>query len=109
MNRIHLPDDIVFWHLNNKDIVPLRHSLETEVVIVGGGMAGLTAAQGFVEKGARVVLVEKNFCGAGASGKSSGFITPNSELSLSDLERFYGIAEAQKLWNFVVGGVEHIR
>jgi gamma-glutamylputrescine oxidase len=76
---------------------------------VGGGMAGLTAAQGFVQKGLRVVLLEKHFCGAGATGKSSGFITPNSELSLSDLSNFYGLTEAQKIWSFVQGGVEHIR
>lgn len=109
MKPIQIIDDTVFWHLNKTPIIPLRQSVETDVVVVGGGMAGLTAAQAFAEKGVRVVLLEKNFCGAGASGKSSGFITPNSELSLNDLSTLYGLEEAHKLWNFVVGGVAHIR
>jgi gamma-glutamylputrescine oxidase len=109
MKQIQIIDDTVFWHLNKTPITPLRQSVETDVVVVGGGMAGLTTAQAFAEKGARVVLLEKNFCGAGASGKSSGFITPNSELSLHDLSVLYGLEEAHKLWNFVVSGVAHIR
>jgi gamma-glutamylputrescine oxidase len=98
MKQIQIIDDTVFWYLNKPTITPLRQSLETDVVVVGGGMAGLTAAQAFAEKGARVVLLEKNFCGAGASGKSSGFITPNSELSLNDLATIYGLEVAHKLW-----------
>ena len=84
-------DSSVYWHGPEKPHVePLRTSVSTEVVVVGGGIAGLTCAQVLAERGLDVTLVERAFCGAGASGKSSGFITPDSELELSDLIGNYG-------------------
>jgi gamma-glutamylputrescine oxidase len=103
-----LPQDQVFWYLNNSIAAPLQHDITTEVVIVGGGMAGLSAAQVFQAKGYNVVLIEKNYCGAGASGKSSGFITPDSELSLFDLMDTFGKETGKKLWQLIGSGVEII-
>ncbi len=109
MNISFLPQNEVFWRLDTQNNLPLRQSIETDVVIVGGGMAGLSAAQSFREHGMRVVVLEKNFCGSGATGKSSGFVTPSSELSLDNLVYFYGTDEAKKLWDFVLSGVNFIR
>lgn len=88
---------------------PLDRDLTVDAVVVGGGMAGLTCAQFLREGGLSVALLEKRFCGAGASGKSSGFITPASELDLSDLIANLGIDRALELWSFAEGGVELIR
>jgi gamma-glutamylputrescine oxidase len=103
------PQDQVFWYVNKQDINPLTHDMVTDVVVIGGGMAGLSAAQSFSQKGCNVILLEKNYCGSGASGKSSGFITPNAELSLSDLTDKYGLKEAKRLWEFTNSGVSRIR
>jgi len=94
-----MPQDQVFWYLNGgvTGVTPLMHDIACDVVVVGGGMAGLTAAQAFCAKGLSVVLIEKNYCGAGASGKSSGFITPDSELSLFELARIFGPALGAKV------------
>lgn len=99
----------VFWQLNSEPQPPLRKNISADIVVIGGGMAGLTVAQSFIEAGKEVVLLEKFFCGAGASGKSSGFITPNSELSLSDLVDRFGPNKAKNIWQFANSGVEHIR
>lgn len=72
-------------------------------------MAGLSCAQAMRERGADVVLVEREVCGAGASGMSSGFITPDSEIELSSLMETYGSEQARVMWEFVVSGVERIR
>lgn len=104
-----LPQDQVFWYLNSHDIKPLNNDLVTDVVVIGGGMAGITAAQTFHKRGFKVVLLEKNYCGSGATGKSSGFITPDSELSLSDLMSSHGEQQAEKIWKFVRSGVDIIR
>jgi gamma-glutamylputrescine oxidase len=109
MKKFIDPQDQVFWYLDNTIAPALRSSVTTDVAIIGGGMAGLTAAHSFKKAGLSVVLLEKNYCGAGASGKSSGFITPDSELSLYDLKKLYGEAAAQQLWQFVTGGVDLIR
>jgi hypothetical protein len=48
-------------------------------------------------------------CGAGASGKSSGFITPDAELSLEDIAERVGFEQANSFWKLVNRGTEFIR
>lgn len=102
------PQDQVFWNFTQPVCKPLHKDLQTDVVIIGGGMAGLTAAQTFIQKGLTVALLEQYYCGGGASGKSSGFITPDSELSLWYFIQTFGPEKARALWEFVCGGVNHI-
>lgn len=102
-------DSNVFWYLKNVEEKSLMQDLHAEVLVVGGGVAGLSAAQNFINKGCNVTLIEKSFCGAGASGKSSGFITPDSELGLQFFVKKYGAQEAKKIWQFVISGAELIK
>lgn len=88
----------------------LREAVEADAVVVGGGISGLSAAQWLSEEaGLDVVLLESRFCGAGASGKSSGFITPDSELELSQLSTRFGDRDATLLWRAALCGCEQIR
>ncbi len=96
------PLDQVLWYIDRPLCKPAQKSLNVDIVIVGGGIAGLSAAQSFHEKGLSVALIEKNYCGAGASGRSSGFITPDSEFSLHNLLEFYGPEQGKNLWEFAV-------
>jgi gamma-glutamylputrescine oxidase len=98
-----------YWHLLDLKAKPLHGEKKCDVLVVGGGMAGLHAAYAAQEKNISVILIEKNFCGSGASGKSSGFITPDSELSLHDLITTYGLARGRNVWRFVSSGVASIR
>lgn len=90
-------------------MTPLDRDLGVDAVVVGGGMAGLSSAQALSEAGLSVALLEKHFCGAGASGKSSGFITPASELELSELLETFGRERGAELWRLAAEGVERIR
>lgn len=72
-------------------------------------MAGLSCAQKLHEAGVPVVVIEKAFCGSGASGQTSGFITPDSEVELSSLVSSYGPKKAKQIWEFVLSGVRIIR
>ena len=48
--------------------------LEADVVIVGGGYAGLGTAMSLQERGAKgVMLLEAQSVGSGASGRNGGF------------------------------------
>lgn len=110
MEKIICPQDQNFWYLQRPDVVSLNVHKETEVVVIGGGMAGLTAAQAFAKKGSKVILLESHYCGAGASGKSSGFIEPNGEMSLSEFVHRYGAEGAKTIWQSIQKhGVDHIR
>ncbi len=101
----------VYWY-SLKDPNPtqsLSGDKSADVVIVGGGMAGLSCAQRLIESGKSVVILEKEFCGSGASGKTSGFITPDSEIELSALLEAHGPDKARRVWEFVLSGVNGIR
>lgn len=106
---MYFPQDQVFWYLKRDKIEPLRKDLVVDVVIVGGGMAGLTAAQLFLQRGLKVALLEQYYCGSGASGKSSGFITPDAEIPLSGFVAKYGKVIAKNIWDRILAGGEHIR
>jgi glycine/D-amino acid oxidase-like deaminating enzyme/nitrite reductase/ring-hydroxylating ferredoxin subunit len=54
---------------------PLMADVEADVVIVGGGITGLTAALQLAEAGQRVVLVEARRIGSGVTGGSTVHLT----------------------------------
>jgi gamma-glutamylputrescine oxidase len=51
---------------------PLRGDSEVDVVVLGGGIAGCSAALHLAKRGYRVALLEARFVGYGASGRSGG-------------------------------------
>ena len=108
VNKLWPPQDQLFWSLNLESEPPCHGIIEAEVVVIGGGFAGLSAAHAFAQKGKKVILLEQYYCGSGASGKSSGFITADAELSLSDFANRYNLAAAQAIWNFFEHGVQYI-
>jgi gamma-glutamylputrescine oxidase len=103
LNRsgIRIPPEGVFWRAGRptRFLDPLDGRHQCDVAIVGGGIAGLSAAQWLAENASHlsVAVLEATTCGAGASGRSSGFITPDSELGLRDLVRRFG-SDGQRLW-----------
>ena len=54
---------------------PLRGELSTEVVIIGAGITGLTAALLLAEKGRRVAVLEKETIGSGETGNTTAHLT----------------------------------
>ena len=101
----------VFWYAQREPGAarPLSGDVRADVVVVGGGVAGLSCARRLFKKGISTVVVERGFCGSGASGKSSGFITPASELELRSLISSHGPETAKRVWDFGLSGVEAIR
>ncbi len=82
--------------------------ISCDVLIIGAGMAGLHAAQYLAEAGKKVVILERNICGGSSTGKSAGFLTPDSELELGQLIRRYGVEDAKKVWSIPAQGVDLI-
>lgn len=85
---------------------PVKGDIKTDVLIVGAGAAGLAASLRLADSGKKVVLIDKNICGGSSTGKSAGFLTPDSELELSQLLRKYGKAGAKDLWEVAARGVD---
>jgi gamma-glutamylputrescine oxidase len=77
---------------------PLDGRVETETCVIGGGLAGIATALGLAERGRKVVLLEANRLGWGASGRNGGFLSPGFALSILDLEARIGLEAAQELY-----------
>ena len=95
----------VFWleqALANDDRVPacppLAASVRADVCVVGGGFLGMWAALEVIEQAAdaKVVLIEAEGCGFGASGRNGGWVTSWHD-ELEDLVARFGLDRARWL------------
>jgi glycine/D-amino acid oxidase-like deaminating enzyme len=69
---------------------PLQGSVLVDIAIVGGGITGLSTALHAAEAGARVVLLEAEDPGFGASGRNGGQVNPGLKLDPETVERDFG-------------------
>jgi gamma-glutamylputrescine oxidase len=69
-----------------------------DVCVVGGGYTGLSAALHAAEAGARVILLEGEHVGFGASGRNGGQIHTGLRKEQSELESWLGTIHARDLW-----------
>lgn len=82
-----------WWKGPEKFQPSLEGDLRADVVIVGGGFTGLYTALNLRKAGVDVVVLERDFAGAGASGRNSGYVDGligkdfPSLLKLNKLER----------------------
>lgn len=84
----------------------LAERRRADVVVVGGGYTGLSAALSLSSEGADVVLLEQGFAGAGASGRNAGHLTPTIGKDLPTLLGFFGRERAAALVRFAEAAVE---
>ena len=63
---------------------------DTEVVVVGGGYAGVTAARELARRGVAVTLLEAHSLGWGASTRNGGIVHAGYKWSARDLIKRYG-------------------
>jgi gamma-glutamylputrescine oxidase len=87
---------------------PLKRDVKTDILIVGGGAAGLAAALRVMDSGLDVTLIDRSICGGSSTGKSAGFLTPDSELELSQILRRFGPKGARDLWECAQWGVNRM-
>ena len=67
---------------------------QADVVVIGGGIAGVNTAWHLRQRGLRVVLLEKGRVGAEQSGRNWGWIRVQGR----DLDEIPLVLEAQRLW-----------
>jgi glycine/D-amino acid oxidase-like deaminating enzyme len=72
---------------------------EADVVVIGGGLTGLSTAYHTARKGARVVLVEKDKVGSGASGRNGSMCTQGLTISPGEARKRYGQERARELYD----------
>jgi gamma-glutamylputrescine oxidase len=88
---------------------PLEGDVEADVCVVGGGLSGCSTALHLAERGYKVVLLEAERVGYGASGRSGGQIIPGYACGMAKLADQLGRADAKRLWDYGIEGVELTR
>lgn len=101
-----------FWlsdsdHRNVQSTSQLPSSLE--VVIIGGGISGVSAAYWLGQLGVDVLLLEERGLAEGATGRNGGHLAFGSNKDLVDAIAAHGAEEALSIWRFTQDVVELIR
>jgi glycine/D-amino acid oxidase-like deaminating enzyme/nitrite reductase/ring-hydroxylating ferredoxin subunit len=77
----------------------LNSDARADVVVVGGGITGLTAAYLLAEAGRSVLMVERGRCAATDTGHTSAHLTMVTDARLDELVKRFGHPHAQAVWD----------
>ncbi|RWM34479.1 FAD-binding oxidoreductase, partial [Mesorhizobium sp.] len=79
-----------------------------DVVIIGGGFTGLSAAAHLAKAGTNVVLIEAHRFGDGASGRNGGQLGTGQRAWAEELESEYGFSRAKALFDLAEEAKTHL-
>jgi glycine/D-amino acid oxidase-like deaminating enzyme/nitrite reductase/ring-hydroxylating ferredoxin subunit len=74
----------------------VKEDIDTEVLIIGAGLAGLSVAYALVKEGRDVSVLEDGYIGSGESGRTTAHLTCALDDRYSKIEHVYG-EEGMKL------------
>ena len=87
----------------------LKSNIKTDVLIIGGGLAGILIAYVLKEKGVSSVVVEKNRIMNGVSGNTTAKVTAQHGLIYHKLIKKYGKDKAQLYLRANLSAVEKLK
>ena len=99
-----------YWIASSQSIVfeKLQQDIDTEVLIVGGGIAGLTTAYCLLKAGKKVILVEDGYIGSGETGRTTAHLTNALDDRYFELEKIFGQEKATLAANSHTAAIQWI-
>jgi gamma-glutamylputrescine oxidase len=88
---------------------PLSGDADCDVAIVGGGLAGLSAALELAGRGLAVRLLEAREVGFGASGRNGGQAIHGLACNQATIEQQLGAADARRVWDMSIEALDLMR
>lgn len=82
-----------------KKIKRLKENIVVDILIIGGGITGLTTAYYLKDKKKNICLVDQGIVGMGVSSRTTGKINYLQETIYSDLEKMYSFDVAKKYYD----------
>jgi len=102
----------VFWHTTTPE-VPSHAGRDlpdvADVVVIGGGLMGLSAARRSAELGASTVLLDADRLGFGGSTRNGGMCHPGFKHGVLALIAEHGEAKGLAIYQESVDAYEHVR
>src|SRR5262245_20811279 len=87
----------------------LHGDIETDVCVIGGGLAGLNTALGLLEHGRRAIVIEAERIAWGASGRNGGFVGRGYPADHDKVIKRVGPEHVRKLLALTTDAVDLIR
>jgi glycine/D-amino acid oxidase-like deaminating enzyme len=69
-----------------------------EVLVVGGGITGVSLLRRLGERGVKAALVERSRLAFGASGRNAGFLLEGTAANYAEAVRLHGRERAREIW-----------
>lgn len=91
---------------NFNKLKSVNSNLETDVLVIGGGITGLSALYQLNKNKFKVLLVEKNICGMGVTSKSTAKITYLQEKIYMNIRKLESEVVARKYLNSQVDAIK---
>jgi glycine/D-amino acid oxidase-like deaminating enzyme len=76
----------------------LRHSINTDVVVIGAGVTGAAVAWKFAAAGIGVVVLDASRVGRGSTAASTALLMQEPDEDFTDLRRRYGSRTTGRIW-----------
>lgn len=91
-------ENISYWLDTVKplEMETLENNMDTDILIIGGGIAGLTTAYCLLKAGRKIVLVEDGFIGSGESGRTTAHLTAALDDRYYEIEKAFGKEGSKK-------------
>src|SRR5687767_7380986 len=101
---------VSLWTDTNPNVQakPLEISTKAEVVVVGGGIAGLTVAYTLCKRGMKVVVVEDGFIGSGESGRTTAHLVTSLDDRYYKIEKVFGEKGAKLAAESHAGAIDYV-
>jgi gamma-glutamylputrescine oxidase len=87
----------------------LEGAAACDVAVVGGGLAGVSAALDLAERGFGVVLLEAHEIGWGASGRNGGQAIHGLACEQSTIEAQLGLDDSRRIWALSLEALDLLR
>lgn len=97
------------WVERPVDLQPeLKGHEHADVIVVGGGFAGLSTALELTALGAKVIVLEQEFAGFGASGRNAGYLLGSMGIECDVFVKRVGMEQAKSFVSFYDEAVTYV-